>query len=307
MAKKSAKIAVTYFVTIISSLVLIGGVGYFALNAYLNSDGSSGNIIQPATPEAPSVLDAEDYVPTSADSSSVLVIYEDEKKNTSTCFALARFVPMENKMVMMPLQTDICTVLDGKANTLYEFYRLGGISSAKRAVEEATGVKIDKYMKFSRESFTLFSNYMGNVGYTVPYNLIYEDTGSGESIIIQEGNKTLDAVSLRKVLTFPQYKGGEEYRAKVVGTLAAELVNSGAKGLLHDSLDAVFSDIINSDIETDITKYDYDAAKPAMQFVLDNTSSPAELVIPSGVYNENNCYVLDESFVQALPNWLYLE
>ncbi|MCM1525263.1 MAG: LCP family protein [Ruminococcus sp.] len=307
MSKKSAKIAATYFITIIAALAIIGGAGYFLLTSYLNGSSVDESAIKPSSSEeAPSVL-SEDYEPSEADGQTLLAVYEPEKRSTAACFVLARFVPTENKVVIVPLQTDICTTLDGKSNTLYEFYRLGGIPDAKRAAEQSTGIKIDKYIKFTESSFVTFSNFMGNVNYDVPYNLIYENESTGESTIIKSGDQTLDSTSLRKILTFPNFKGGEEYRAKVVGALAADLINSGSKGILKDALDTVFTDVINSDIETDITRYDYDEKKAAIQYVLNNSDSPAQLVIPSGTYNENNCYVLDETFIQALPRWFYME
>ena len=108
-------------------------------------------------------------------------------------------------------------------------------------------------------------------------------------------------------LLIPNFKGGEEYRAKVVGTIAVDLINSGASGMLRDGLDSVFTSVINSDLETDITKYDYDEAKPAIEYVLDATSTPAQVVIPSGVYDDSKMYVLDDSFVQALPRWFSMD
>lgn len=283
---------------------LIGGIGYYMLTNYLNGGETDSEMEKIAAGDR--ISDGA-YVPEHGDGRTLLLIYDPEKRQTAVCFILARFAPAENKAVIVPLQTDIACELDGRANTLYEFYRLGGTASAKRAAEKATGVAIDRYIKFNKESFVTFSNYMGNVDYDIPYNLVFENPDTGEKTIMKGGSQILDATSLRKVLTFPNYDGGEEYRAKVVGNLAAALLNSGAKGILKDSTDTVFNDVINSDIETDITKYDYEEDKPAIKYVLENTSSPAQLVIPSGYYNENNCYILDDSFIDALPRWFSIE
>ncbi|MDY3792491.1 MAG: LCP family protein [Oscillospiraceae bacterium] len=305
MSKRSAKIAATYFLTIIISLLLIGGGGYLFITKYLEkepeTDGMDDIVMQDS-----SAQNAE-YAPVFGDGRTVLFIYEAEKSQTSTSFLLARFAPADNKAVLVPLQTDIACELNGTANTLYEFYRLGGTTEAKKAVEKFTGLTVDKYLKFSKDSFTLFSDFMGNVDYDIPYNLIIENPSTGESTVIKSGNQLLDSNTLRKVMCYPDYNGGEEYRAKVVGNLAAELLNSGCRGILRDGLDTVFTDIINSDIETDITKYDYEEDKPAINYVLENTSAPAQLVIPSGSYNENGCYQLDEVFVDALPRWFAME
>lgn len=305
MSKRSAKIAATYFLTIIISLVLIGGGGYLFIMNYLNKEPEKSGMDDIVMQD--SSLTDEEYVPIFGEGRTVLFIYEDAKSQTSTSFLLARFAPADNKAVLVPLQTDIACELDGTANTLYEFYRLGGTYQAKRAVEKFTGLTVDRYLKFTASSFTLFSDFMGNVDYDIPYNLIFEDTSTGRSTVLKSGNQLLDSNTLRKVMCYPDYKGGEEYRAKVVGNLALELLNSGCRGILRDGLDTVFTDIINSDIETDITKYDYDEDKPAISYVLDNTSSPAQLVIPSGTYNENGCYQLDEEFVDALPRWFAME
>ncbi len=305
MSKRSAKIAATYFLTIIISLLLIGGGGYLVITKYLDkepeTDGMDDIVMQDAS------AGGEEYAPIFGEGRTVLFIYEDSKSQTSTSFLLARFAPADNKAVLVPLQTDIACELDGNANTLYEFYRLGGTYEAKRAVEKFTGITVDRYMKFTASSFTLFSDFMGNVDYDIPYDLTIEDAASGRTIVLRSGNQLLDTNTLRKVMCYPNYNGGEEYRAKVVGNLAAELLNSGCRGILRDGLDTVFTEIINSDIETDITKYDYDEDKPAINYVLENTSAPAQLVIPSGTYNENGCYQLDEVFVDALPRWFAME
>lgn len=293
--------------TITVSLVLVGGLGYFILESYMNNDSGSSLAKISAEEGTSAALLNEDYAPTEEDCRTVLFVYEEDKQQTDTCIVLSRFIPTENKAVIVPLQSDICTTVGGKQNTLYEFYRLGGITELKKAVEAASGISIDKYMKFNTESFTLFSNYMGNITYDVPYNLIYENEQTGESIIIKEGQQILDAVNLRNMLTFPNYKGGEEYRAKVVGQITVDLVNSGSQGILQNSLDSVFNSIINSDIDTDITKYDYEDSRNAISYVLKNTSTPAQVVLPSGAYNENNCYELDDNFVKALPRWFGME
>ncbi len=305
MSKKSAKIAATYFVTIIFSLLLIGGAGYFILTRFMLDDNDN-NKITPAQTAAP-VTSADEYEPTAADSQTLLFIYEEEKKLSSSCFVLARFIPAESKVAIAPLQSDTCLTVDGSTNTLYEFYRLGGSADAVKAVESTFKINIDKYMVMSSESFTTFSNFMGNISYDVPYNLIYEDTATGDTTIVKSGTQTLDSVTLKKVLTFPEYKSGEEERARVVGTIVTELINSGADGILRDGMDAVFNDIINSDIETDITRYDYDESKTAISYVIDNSSSPAQLVLPSGTYNDNGCYVPDESFISVLPKLFSIE
>lgn len=305
MAKRSTKIGVTYAVTIVSAMLVICAAGYLALNYYSDSETPMDGI----TPEAGvSMVNSEsEYIPEPGFGKTGLFIYDTGQKLSSVSFVLTRFVPYENKLVVVPMQSDICTVVDGRTNTLYEFYRLGGSTEAVKAVEAATGIAVDNYMKFNGENFPSFSNYMGNIDYEVPYNLVYENKESGDSTVIKAGVHTLDSTMLRKLVTFPIYNGGEEYRAKVVGSIAVSLINSGSRGYLQNGREVVFNSVMNSGVETNITKYDFEDLDPAFAYVLDNTTSPAQLVIPSGAYNENNCYVLDEAFIAALPRWFSLE
>ncbi|MGN0586474.1 MAG: hypothetical protein ACI4JF_04235, partial [Oscillospiraceae bacterium] len=153
MSKRSAKIAATYFLTIIISLLLIGGGGYLFIMKYLEKEPEQSGMDDIVMQD--SSLGNEEYAPIFGEGRTVLFIYEEGKSQTSTNFLLARFAPADNKVVLVPLQTDIACELDGTANTLYEFYRLGGTYEAKRAVEKFTGLAVDRYLKFTGSSFTL--------------------------------------------------------------------------------------------------------------------------------------------------------
>lgn len=305
MAKRSTKIALTYVITIVGAMAAIVGAGFLAIKYYSGSTPPMEGIT-PQT-EVTMVNSESEYLPEPGFGKTTLIIYEAQQKMSSVSFVLTRFVPYENKLVVVPMQSDICTVSDGSTNTLYEFYRLGGSTGAVKAVEAATGIPVDNYMKFTSENLSSFTNYMGNIDYEVPYNLVYEDSATGSSTVIKAGVHTLDSDMLTKLVTFPLYNGGEEYRAKVVGTISVSLINSGAKGYLQTGRENVFNSVMNSGVETNITRYDFEDIDPAFGYVLDNTGTPAQLVIPSGTYNENNCYVLDEEFVNALPRWFSME
>ena len=303
MSKKGVKIATTYFITILVSLVVIGGGGYFIIMYYLNTDIKENDI----TPLRTSAVNSADYAPTYEDNLTALFIFDSEKRFDGVCFVAVRVLPADGRVVVMPIQSDTYAEVNGKANTIYEFYRLGGTGDAVRAAENALGITVDKYMKLTETSFAIFADYMGNIVYNVPYNLVYQNEQTGEHIIMKEGETILDSESLRKILTFPDYKGGEEYRVTVCGTLITQLINSGCEGILKDNSDTVFTDIINSDVETNITRYDYDDTRPAIKYLLDQNDNPAEMNIPSGVYNENGQYVLDDNFRNALTTIFALD
>lgn len=122
MSKRTAKIAATYFITIFVALLVIGGTGFFLLRPYLTDSGVNDDLsgIKPDGSQTVTTA-SEEYAPSYADSKTVLAIYDAEKRSSAVCFVLARFVPAENKLVIVPLQSDIKAEADGKANTIYEF------------------------------------------------------------------------------------------------------------------------------------------------------------------------------------------
>ncbi len=301
MSKESLKIALTYIITLIVAFAVIGGAAYYIFTKYVRGDKSAGAVEQTVTE---SVSAENSYAPSEADSMTLLLIYSLEKRQTASCFMLVRILPAEKKLVVVPLQSDICAEVDGMKSTLYEFYRTGGSLQTVKAVENASGIKIDRYMKFDKSSFTVIIDLLGGVQYNVPYNLIYDNTDGGEDTIIKQGNQYLDSSLLSKVITFPNFKNGEEERAKVTGTLIADVLKSNITPGVRSSLDSMFSEVINSSVETNVTAYDYKDKKEALKYLIDpEQDNIVTLVLPSGTYDENKFYVLDEKFVKSLKVW----
>ena len=165
---------------------------------------------------------------------------------------------------------------------------------------------MDKYIALDDTSFGIFSNLCGNISFNIPYNLINESEDPQENTVLKAGEQMLDNKTLRKVLTFPKYTGGEEYRATIVGEIICSMINNGSKGIFKSDPENVFTELANSGAEMDISIYDVHDSEEAIKYVLDRNSTPSQLVIPSGVYTEAG-YVLDDSFLDALPRWFGME
>ncbi|MBP5580505.1 MAG: hypothetical protein J6X85_01725, partial [Ruminococcus sp.] len=220
-----------------------------------------------------------------------------------TCFVLFRFLPSQSKLVVVPLQPEIVTNGGG---TLYDLYRSGGAQAVKRGLETLTGFPVDKYIALDDTNFGTFSNLCGNISFNIPYNLIYESEDASENIVLKAGEQMLDNKTLRKVLIFPIYNGGEEYRATIVGEIVCGMIDNGAKGIFRSAPESVYTELANSGADMDISIYDYRDSEEAIKYVLDRNNSPSQLVIPSGVYTDQG-YVLDDAFIEALPRYFGME
>ena len=295
MAKKGTKIALTYLITILVTLLIIGGIGFLLLREIMEPEeekDSSINLEQ--------LTQLEEYVPSAANDKTTLIIYDSEKRMNGCSFMVVRMIASERYMVIMPIPSDTYANADGTENSIYEFYRLGGTADAVKAAEAATGVKMDYYLKLNDESFYTLVDIFGGVDFNIPYNLVYTNPDTGEETIFSEGEMYLDSRLLRKVITYPQYNSGEEYRAKMTGVAVNDLINRNVSQGFSSHIDDYFSIVINSQIETNFTAYDYEEQSKAIKYIADNDENVCRLVTVTGAYNENSLFVLDENFLKSL-------
>ena len=296
MASKGAKIALTYVITILITLLVIGGIGYMLLQ----------EIMAPEEEKAPDIhleqmVTIDDYVPSAEDSKTTLIIFDSEKRMSGCCFMLVRMIADERQITVMPLPSDTYANVGGTEDTIYEFYRLGATAEAVEAVEAATGVEIDYYLKLNNESFGVAVDVFGGVDFRIPYNLEYSNPDTGEETIFREGETYLDSRDMRKVITYPLYTSGEEYRAKMVGVAVSDLLNRNVSAGFSNYVDDYFSTIINSTVETNFTAYDYEEQSDVIKYIAENDMNVCQLLTVTGAYDENSRFVLDSNFLKSLP------
>lgn len=308
MAKKSSKIVLTYIITIIFTLVVTTIICYFAYSSIFldENDNKSSDNINNIQLEPMTVLG--DYTPSAADARTILLILDAEKRESGSCFLIARFIPTESQFVFLPIPSNTVAAVDGEEDTIYNIYRNGGTKKAVSAAESCLNLKIDKYIKFNRSSFSTIADIFGGIDYDIPYNLVYDNPDTGESTVLKSGRQFLDSTNLRKVLTYPNYTQGEEYRARCLGVAVNDLVTKGTSNQTSfaNNLDDYFVTVINADIDTDITAYDYDEVKKAMKYVIKNSNSISTFILSSGTTDEDGRYILDEKFLATLSQLLAL-
>ncbi len=295
MASKGTKIALTYVITILVTLVIIGGIGLLLLK----------EIMAPKEDDTPDfqleqMVTIDDYVPSPENNKTTLIIFDSEKRMSGCTFMLVRMIADERYLTIMPLPSDTYSKVGSTEDSIYEFYRLGGTAEAVNAVEAATGVEIDYYLKLNNESFGVAVDIFGGVDFNIPYNLEYSNPDTGEETIFREGETYLDSRDMRKIITYPLYSSGEEYRAKMAGVAVSDLFNRNVTAGFSNYVDDYFSTIVNSTVETNFTAYDYEVQDDAIKYVSETDENVCKLLTVTGTYNENSLFVLDENFLKSL-------
>lgn len=303
MAKKSSKVILTYIITIVLTLIIAGGVCYIAFSSILSENDTNTSDAPANEIELQPLTVLGEYTPSAEDARTVLLILDAEKRESGSCFLVARFLPVGEQFVFLPIPSNTSVSMDEGEDTIYNIYRNGGTKKAVEAAESCLGISIDKYIKFNRSSFSVIADIFGGIDYDIPYNLVYDNPDTGEATVLKAGRQFLDSTSLRKVLTYPNYTQGEEYRAKCLGIAVNSLVTKGTSNSASfaNNLDDYFVAVINADIDTDITAYDYDEVEKAMKYVIKNSSQISAFILSSGTENENGHYVIDEKFLATLP------
>lgn len=303
MSKKTAKLAGTYIITILLTLLIVGGFVIYMFESML-TEGDKKDETEETAPGLEQLVASGDYAPTAADNRTLLVMLETEKRESASAFLIVRFLPVDKQIVLMPVPSNTLAQVDGGTDTVYNYFRNGGSAAAINAVTACTGVEIDKYLRLTKDSFGTVVDIFGGVDFDVPYPLIYSNTATGEETAIREGRNYLDSELLRKVLTYPNYKSGEEYRAKCLAVTTADMLNGNLGETFATHLDDYFNLVMNSDVETDITAYDYKEISEAMKYLCRNSYGPASFVLSTGVTDENGTYTLDDVFLNSIPQWL---
>lgn len=301
MAKKRSHVGTVYFITIFVTILLVGGLAYFIMyNVIINKDDDG------ASNTGTESSDTGAFVPTAEHNQTILLILDGGSGYTDRLFVLARFLPTDSKLILVPLPNETSAQLGTTRSTLYEFFRTGGSTQAVQAVQSATGVTVDRYMRLTKDNCAVFLNMFGNLDYVVPTDLIYENKATGEATIIKQGLQTLEGNAIRKIVTYPQYESGEEYRLKISGSLLTELVNNAMTGAFEDNLDDNFNTVVNS-IDTNFTRFDYDLRREAIRYVIEPHTSPAQFMIVFGEADASGGYVISDSFLKLMKEKFGLE
>jgi anionic cell wall polymer biosynthesis LytR-Cps2A-Psr (LCP) family protein len=290
MAKKGVKLGATYIIALIATFLIFGLIGAVYVNMLMD-EGSAG--------AGETIEVSSEYSPTSADSRTILAIVNFDEGQSDACFMLIRFLPGSSEAVFLPLPANMfCTGIDGAETNLVRVYRDGSASAAKAAVTETFGIPVDKYIIFNSESFEKFCGLFGSTDYNIPFNIENPD-----GTVILAGENYLDGFTMRSLMTYTGYKGGEEERARRFSEIVTAMLNKELTSGFTPLMDATFTDIINSGVDTDISRVDYDESRKAIEYTLTHTDRFCRQILSSGSLTESGNYVVDPTSVEAINSW----
>jgi anionic cell wall polymer biosynthesis LytR-Cps2A-Psr (LCP) family protein len=290
MAKKSVKLGATYIIALIATFFIFGFIGVVYVNM-LTDEGSADEVQTAVVPS--------EYAPTEADSRTVLAIVDFGGGQYDASFMLIRFLPQNSEAVFLPLPANmLCTGIDGFETNLNRVYRDNSASAVKTAITETFGVSVDRYIILNAESFERFCGIFGSTNYNIPFNIENPD-----KTVVLAGDVYLDTFTMRSLLTYSGYKGGEEERARRFAEIVTAMLNKELTSSFTPLMDGTFTDIVNSGVDTDISRIDYDESRQALEYTLTHTDRFCRQILSSGSLTESGNFIIDPASVEAIKSW----
>ena len=119
---------------------------------------------------------------------------------------------------------------------------------------------------------------------------------------MESGEQYLAATQIQKLVTYREYKNGEQQRMIMVGTIVSSMLNQANGERIAAGLDNSFTTIINM-VESDISLIDYSDKSKALKYLLKNSNDPAEFRNPIGKEAEGGYFELDKSIKDDVEYW----
>jgi anionic cell wall polymer biosynthesis LytR-Cps2A-Psr (LCP) family protein len=277
--KKKKGIAIPFLATILVSLIVIGIPVFYYYQQLTYEDNTTqdddyyGN-----------------YKPQAEDSNTILFILDLDDTDGQDTFMLLRTMPIVKTFGCVPIANSTLSTYENSADTIENIYLKNGVSGVRSAVENTFEIKIDRYIKLNEESFQKICDILGGVNYYIPTDV------KG----FNKGQMYLSSKQIQSLIT--HYELDDEDRSYVVGSLISQMLTQTMGDRVSENLDNSFNALINI-METDVTTIDYQDSKKAIQYMFSDNNILADYKIPTGSYNANGQYIIDDDFKQELAYW----
>lgn len=288
--KKKGHVAIPFLLTLLLGILVIGGVAMVVFDKIgLNNE----NIIE---------WNSTVKKPTAEDNMTILFVLDEPSDPSPVTFLVARLLPADKKAVFFSYPANMLALVDDKSDTLAGFYADGGVKNAEAAIENESGVHIDRYVVMHSDGFQKICSIFGGVYFLCPTGV----KGFADSTTPQY----LGPPQMEKLVTYPFFEKGEIDRSANTADMITEMVNVSDtdRERLLAAMDTNFKTIINM-VDTDITSVDYNDHKNALRYMWTYGKTIASFRIVTGDPGEeedvfllsNNFYKTVEEFFQDVP------
>lgn len=284
-------VAVVYAVSLAVFLLVFGVIGFLAIK----------NFVPGAEAES---SEAEESIQTtySEDDSSTILYTVANSQNKLLSIVLAKFMPSTQRIVIIPLSP----YTKCEESTFQDVYQQSGIGAMTEQIGTMLNIKIDKYMTMSDNTFSEVINLMGNSMITLLEDFEMYDKASDNYIQYKRDDKiSVDGDTAVALISNEEFIGGHSTNMKFSGEIAAASANAffSHTEYARNNIDLVFKKQY-TDADTNMSTEDYNKMKNAIVYVIENSSSPAYSLTPTGGWSDDGTFELSPEFISQLDGYL---
>ena len=289
--RSQAPIALVYFLTMIVFIVIFGAIAIGIMNKM---------VLEPE--ERSSTVSVESSNPTDENNQTYFYMVKNDK-NSLDAAMLARIMPADGKIMLVPLSPYTTVTTDGTNQTMDQVFKSGGAAETSNAVSGALDIDIDRYMSMGESCFENLCDNFGSITYEVLENMYYVDNDSDDVINYSKGDKiSLQGYQIRQFMIYPKYKSGFSQNVLTAGDMIKSLINSGFKlQTTRDNLDSIYSKLLEESADKNFNANDFEETKNSYYYIMDNFDNPADMLTPTGVWLNNGYrFIVDDAFKAQL-------
>ena len=280
-SKKKGHVAIPFLVAFLLGILGIGGIAMYLFNQ-ISAKNDTRQMVSSVNK------------PTEEDNMTLMFVLDEPKDACPVTFLAVRVLPLEKKMILISLPSNMLAMVDDRQDTLTNFYRTSGIQGVITAVQNEAGIYPDRYMILNSESFQKICNIFAGVNYQVPLGT-QGFTDSSEP-------QYLGPAQIEKLITNPFYEAGESERSAVVSDVISEMINQTDYDRIVSSMDSNFRTLINM-MTTDVSSIDYSNEKSALKFMYTYGSRICTFRLATGNTSEDNIFILSNDFQESISDY----
>ncbi|SFC31336.1 LCP family protein [Ruminococcus albus] len=223
-------------------------------------------------------------------------------KGVLSDMTLIRIDPADDSILVVPISA--MTVSKTNNMTMRDIFSNQRMAGVKDAVEGTFGLNVNNYATLSNDAFERVCDIYGGITYKAPEELYYLSKDNNENdISIMKGElASLGGRQIRLLTQYPVFSNGKQGNNEFLGEAMESLINSMFQQdyITKDNLDNIYS-IITTNSDTDLNLEDFKLQKSYIKDMLSSKKSPAQKLIPSGTWGENDStFVISEDFITEL-------
>jgi uncharacterized protein YejL (UPF0352 family) len=243
-----------------------------------------------------------DYVPDPELDATILLMLGDKQGDPPHMFMMLNYRPADEVIMLVPFSAD--TVFSAQTSTrstitgtLTHLYSSGGAALVTDGISRAFEIDLNHYIEFDRASFISFTEDLGEVPISVPFDFTHSGVAFSEGENDLSGEELFIYLNCMNNDNFPQVS--KNYDLTVLGEAISSLINNNLNNLNAQTIQRTFNKALNN-ASTNITIGVYRSYQQALLYTSNVSVAPAGYILPMTTESDDGLVLTNRSIADIL-------